>query len=107
MVVYERRAAFDQCELFSDLFPDYENRKYVLREIDDDDHDVDYTLNRCALETNGFVTEKFKLGKPTPADENDCSGGDFILEEHLLEVKNPIQNISYSEEDDEILEQTD
>lgn len=107
MIVYGRRAAFDSCKLFSDLFPNYENRKYVLREIDDDDHDIDYTLNRCALETNGFIPEKFKLGKPTPAEVNDCSGGHFILEDHLLEVTNPIQNVGYAEEDEDILEQTE
>lgn len=106
MIVYRRKAAFDSCKLFSDLIPDYENRKYVLREIDDDDNNIDYTLNWCALETDGFVAEKFKLGMPTPAKENDCSGAHFILEDHLLEVTNPIQNIGYAQEDDEIAEQT-
>lgn len=101
MVVYGRRAPFDNCELFLDLYPKFTNRKYVLREIDDENQNIDYTLNRCAIETCGFIPEKFKLGKPTPAAENDCSGIHFILEEHLLDVTSPLQDVGNPNEESE------
>lgn len=104
MVVYARKAAFDNCELFLDLYADFADRKYVLREIDDDNEQIDYTLNRCAVETDGFLPEKFKLGKPTPGEQNDCTGTHFILEDHLLNVTDTLQNTGYDMDDADLNE---
>lgn len=43
--MYGRRAAVDSCELFVDLYPQYANRKYTLREIDDRSKNHDNSLN--------------------------------------------------------------
>lgn len=55
-------------------------KRYVLRDIS---ITTDFSLNRCAVETSAFVPDKFKLGMPTPGDENDCTGAHYILSEHL------------------------
>lgn len=55
---------------------------------------MDISLNRCAAESEGFLPEKFKLGNPTPGNENDCSGPHFILEDHILDVIDPVNTQS-------------
>lgn len=104
LIVYGRRAPYDSCELFLDLYPDYTNRKYVLREFDIAKKQREITLNRCTLETCGFLPEKFKLGNPTPGGENDCSGTHFILEEHLISITPGLQDKSFNLEDTEMNE---
>lgn len=113
LLVYGKKAPFDKCGFFEDIYPGYENKKYVLREydvIDNIEIPIDYTLNRCGVETEGFHPEKIKLGKATPAEENDCEGTRFILEDHLLEVTAAVQSHDFSldrQEYDELLETTE
>lgn len=38
------------------------------------------SLNRCAVESSGFLPEKFKIGNPTPGKANDCTGPHILLE---------------------------
>lgn len=104
LIVYGRRAAVDSCELFLDLYPQYATRKYTLREIDDRSRNRDNSLNRCTITTDAFAPEKFKLGKLTPGEENDCSGTHFILEEHLVSITSPLQKESYDIADTEVNE---
>lgn len=80
LVVYGRKVPFDRCSFFERIYPDFEGRKYVLREFDTL---KDHSLNRCAVETTGFLPEKIKLGKPTPGAENDCDGPHFIIEHEI------------------------
>lgn len=91
LLVYGQKAPYDNCNLFLDLKPDYTNRKYVLREFDNKAKSIDYSLNRCTIDTRGFVPEQFKLGRITPAAENDCTGAHFILEDYLSEITAPLQ----------------
>lgn len=85
IVVYGYRAPYDKCNLFEELCPQLINRKYVLREIDAQKND--YSLNRCTPVTIAIVPERFKLGTPTPAKDNDCSGAHYIFEDHMIEVQ--------------------
>lgn len=61
-------------------------------------------MNRCSVETNGYIPDKFKLGSPTPGEENDCNGAHFILEDHLLEISTGLQRAGHTLEDSEINE---
>lgn len=86
LVVYGKKAPFDKCAFFEELYPDFTNRKYALREFDIPSTNTDLSINRCAIESDGFLPQKFRLGSPTPGAENDCTGASFFLEDHLLEV---------------------
>lgn len=83
LVIYSGKCDSDSCDIFEILHPAFAKRKYVIRDFD---FKQDLTLNRCTIETDGFIPEKFKLGKPTPGTENDCSGTHFILEDRLQQV---------------------
>ena len=85
MVVYGRRASSNRCNLFEAIKPEFANKKYCLREFDTR-IGIDNSLNRCAVETTEFLPEKFKIGKPTPGFENNCTGAHFIIEDHILDV---------------------
>lgn len=89
IVVYARGAPFDKCGFFEELHPDFVDKKYVLREFDIYNKS-DFSLNRCTLQTLGFLPESFKVGNPTPNAENDCSGTHFILEEHILNITSSV-----------------
>lgn len=92
MVVYGRKAPYDNCALFTDLYNEYTNMEYILREFDNNQEGLDRTLNRCAVDgTNGFVPDHFKLGAPTPGAINDCTGQNFIIERHLPIISNPLE----------------
>lgn len=82
LVVYGRRADYDRCAIFEEIYPQFTNRKYTLREIDRT-NGVDYSLNRCSLDSEQFIPEKFKIGVPTPGENNDCTGSHYILEDHI------------------------
>lgn len=99
LVVYGRRAPSDSCGLFLDLYPDFDNRRYALREIDSSESGRDNSISRCTIQTDGFLPEKFKLGKPTPGAENDCSGTHFIWEEHLRSTSSDSQRFGSDEPD--------
>lgn len=85
MVVYGRQAQNDKCQLFEDIYPDFINRKYALREYDQENKE-DLSLNHCSLDGAAFAPEKFRLGKKTPGTENDCTGRAFFLEDKILNV---------------------
>lgn len=92
LVVYGRKAPYDNCVLFTDLYNEYTNMDYILREFDNNQEGLDRTLNRCTVvSTNGFVPEHFKLGAPTPGAENDCTGPHFIIERLLPNISNPFE----------------
>lgn len=55
-------------------------REFTFREGND------FSLNNCSLENDGFIPEKFKLGRPTPGLENDCSGMNFFLEDRIQHI---------------------
>lgn len=93
LVVYARKAPFEDCELFTNLHEDYANKLYILREFDNSKKDR--TLNRCSFSGKAFTPEKFKLGSPTPGTENDCKGTHFFIEQILPELTNPIQNKAF------------
>ena len=58
----------------------------------------DTSLNRCSARTTAFSPETFKLGNPTPGFENDCSGVQYIIQQHLQEIINPIVSVEDLEE---------
>jgi len=91
LIVYGRRATPDQCSVFEQLCDDYnQDRKYILREYDSIGKTYDRSLNRCGLSTEAFLPEMFKLGKPTPGSDNDCSQGPFVLADHMMKVADPV-----------------
>lgn len=85
LVVYGRRANADRCEMFEEWVPQFQNRRYVLRDYDTQSNE-DRSLNRCSVETKGFVPNSFKLGIPTPGTENDCTGASFLIEDYIPKV---------------------
>lgn len=90
MVVYGRRAPSDSCSVFEDIYSEYtRSRKYVLRDFD---VTKDRSINRCSTQTLGFIPEDFKLGQPTPGQENDCTGPHFILEDHILDLTHSVKD---------------
>lgn len=78
-IVYASKSPYDNCKLFTYLHSDYAKKEYVLREIHNSKGSgKDRTLNRCALDGIPFCPEKFKLGSPTPGNEDDCTGVQFF-----------------------------
>lgn len=74
---------------------------------------IDRTLNRCAFGRNAFIPGKFKLGSPSPGKENDCSGANFLIEQHFPESQNTdagedtdscINNAAFDHVSDELIE---
>lgn len=105
-IVYGTKAPYDDCVIFTNLYNDYSNKEYILREFDNSN---DRTLNRCAEDKNAFVPEKFKIGMATPGTTNDCSGEHFYLEQFLQQFATPIKPFDAEnlKEIDELLQQTD
>ena len=100
MIVFGSKDSCDKCKAFEIIHEDFANKKYALREFPQNIQNEDISLNRCALEGLGFLPEKFKLGKPTPGENNDCMGPNFILEDNLLSLIPPVLNeILYDESD--------
>lgn len=54
----------------------------MLREVSVNLANNDISLNRCVIETAGFLQEMFKLGDPTPG----CTWPYFILEDNIPEM---------------------
>ncbi len=82
LVVYGSDADTNRCLIFEELHRPFVvplQRQYMLREIDPEQ--VDLSLNRCTIRSDGFLPESFRLGQPTPGAENDCTGEKLILEE--------------------------
>lgn len=95
LVVYGRRTEYDRCNIFEEIYPAFINKKYTLREFDISNGN-DHSLNRCTLESNGFLPEKFKIGTTTPGDINDCSGPHFLIEDHILDIVPPVITQEYT-----------
>lgn len=85
LVVYCKLCPFNKCNIYEEIYPEFANRKYALREFPSPIEN-DITLNRCTIESDGFLPEKIKLGKRTPNAENDCTGANFIVEDHIIDV---------------------
>lgn len=60
----------------------FRNIQEQFREFKKTENGDGFTLNRCALEMNSFMPEKFKLGNSTQGKENDCEGPHYILQDH-------------------------
>lgn len=107
VVVYGRKAPYDNCVLFIDLYNDYANMEYILREFDNNVEGIDRTLNRCAVDsTEAFVPNQFKLGLPTPGSTNDCTGTHFILEPHLSDLSDPLQQRPFDSDNQDAIDQS-
>lgn len=84
MIVYSKKAPYEHCKIFENLYEEYSDVAYILREFDNSK--IDRTLNRCAFDNNPFTPNKFKLGKATPGVENDCTGPNFVLQNELSQL---------------------
>ncbi len=91
MVVYGRKAPTDRCTIFEDLHeewrrPPYQPARYILRDWDKTNF-PDRSLSRCTDSKDTFQPRHFKLSRPTPAAENDCtSAAQFYLEDLFREA---------------------
>lgn len=104
LVVYARKAPYNDCHLFAKLCDEYESKDYILREFDNNKQGVDRTLSRCSFDNSTFIPEKFKLSKATSGEENDCSGVNFLLETHLSLLTNSPFDDENAEKNDELFE---
>ncbi|MEM7106551.1 MAG: hypothetical protein AAF502_25735 [Bacteroidota bacterium] len=84
VVVYCRRSGFTTCSVFEDLVPAFRGKDYILRDWEaKGSGKPDHSLNRC---TDNFLPYQylyFKLGKPSPMAENDCTGLRFVLSNQM------------------------
>lgn len=103
LVVYAgEKGTCNKCDLIERIHRDYGERKYVLREVRVNLKNNDISLNRCAIENEGFLPEMFKLGNPTPGAENDCTGPHFILEDNISEMEAALNfRTSYMDDSDD------
>lgn len=83
LVVYGEKNVCDQCKLFEKMNHEFASKKYILRDFPMNSAKKDISLNRCAVESTGFLPEKFKIGNPTPGKSNDCTGPNFLLEDFI------------------------
>ena len=51
---------------------------------------VDVTINRCEINAEDndriLMLTKYKIGKPTPHMQNDCSGPHYLLQENMADI---------------------
>lgn len=80
VVVYGENKACEKCNLFEDINEEFDSKKYILREFPTNFAKNDISLNRCTIQSSGFLPEIFKIGNPTPGKINDCNGPHFLLE---------------------------
>lgn len=87
MVVYGRRSPTDRCNIFEDIYPAFQEQKYILREYDTDSGSL--SLNRCEeISMAGFLPNSFQLGVPSAGKRNNCNSGFTpILEKHLDDLE--------------------
>lgn len=103
LVIYTRDRQCNKCNLFEIIHEEFTSKQYTLREHPMSSDKNDISLNRCAVESIGFLPEKFKLGNPTPGSENDCGGPHFILKDHILDTIAPVNEQSaYLDDFDDI-----
>lgn len=74
LVVYGENRACEKCTIFEKIWNEFESKKYILRGFPTKSSNKDLSLNRCAVESIGFVPEKFNYGETTPGKPNDCTG---------------------------------
>lgn len=80
-----------------EIYPGFSNKKYVLRDFPQQ-IGKDLSLNRCTdIETSRFLPGKINLGKPTPNAENDCTGSNFIVEDHIIDVTSSVLRVNAPE----------
>lgn len=97
LVIYSRRAKFNRCPILYKLCTVLEAAEYALgpnycyellpgAEWDRRSR-TEFSLNKCPNdmyeERSPFLFTKWKLGKPTPHKENDCTGIQFIIQKYL------------------------
>ncbi len=81
LVVYGSDTDSNRCLIYEELHRPFVvplMRQYMIREINPSL--MDQSLNRCTISSAGFLPESFRLGHPTPGEENDCTGERLILE---------------------------
>lgn len=78
LVVFGENKTCAQCKLFEKINDEFALKKYLLPTTP---ANKDISLNRCGIESTGFLPEKFKLGKHTPGKPNDCTGPHFLLDD--------------------------
>lgn len=83
LVVFGDSKACDKCKLFERINDEFALKNYILREFPTNAAKKDISLNRCAVESSGFLPEKFKLGILTPGKSNDCTGPHFMLADFI------------------------
>ena len=82
-VVYARKSTYTHCSVFEDLVDSFKmlhsNRQhYVLIDLETPQN-RDNTINRCTELITSYVPEYFKIASPTPGNENDCTGSNFVV----------------------------
>jgi hypothetical protein len=96
-VVYARKITYTHCSIFEDLVDSFKmlhsnKQHYVLIDLETPQN-RDNTINRCTELISSYVPEYFKIGSPTPGNENDCTGPNFVIS--VLLNKN-MSRINYS-----------
>ena len=94
LVVYGRKAPFDECNLFNEIYPLWNayEQPYVLRTVNKESGPqiIQQSLNRCSESRKGFEPFSFKLGDPSPGFENDCHGiSSLAMSEQLRQALDP------------------
>lgn len=96
MVVYSKRSQFSRCAIFENICAalaeriaarapaEYCYELMPAREWDKEGHE-DVSVNRCprseSEKRQPFLFHSWKLGKKSPAAENNCDGPHFIIED--------------------------
>ena len=89
MVVYGTSGTqSDRCRIFEDVYPlfilDRDDTSFLLRDVNIGNQD--YSVNRCTpLIAKVFYPAAFRMGAPTPGQENDCKGPALIVDNGNLE----------------------
>ena len=89
MVVYGTSGTqSDRCRIFEDVYPlfilDRDDTSFLLRDVNIGNQD--YSVNRCTpLIAKAFYSAAFRMGAPTPGQENDCKGPALIVDNGNLE----------------------
>ena len=98
MIVYGSKGALNKCAFFENLYAPLKNEKfYMLRDINTGETS-DSSLGLCSDQIVPYQFNKFKVGKPTPGNENDCSGSQYFLEEKFAQTFEDNPNQVHSNE---------
>lgn len=105
LVIYapEKECECNKCDVFEIVHEEFLSKDYTLHEIVMNAEKSDISLNRCTVESEGFLPQKFKLGNPTPSSENDCTGPNFVLKDRILDIIGPVnEQTPYADDFDDI-----